>query len=324
MKFILAFVVAACAAVSAHAAPNDSIAFVKLPAEGPVSIPYRAAKAGTLVVDQTAGQVTSFKLDAPTPCSAQAVSASNPNMFATFNVLQAAGTIPLYGDKDAVFMKFGSGGSEATLVVLALLNPARCSVVGMAVNVPAQATEMPSLTTTDNYNAPAFAAEKKFLESIRGEYGYFSVEDLSANPSDPRFAYVFWKKDNPEMEGRMKLRRFKGDTVFKATVQSSVTRGSVTYSAYFKGGVVAYDKTAGSHYVLFHPEDASSWPSVLVLNGNYLFIGTHGEGVYAVNLKTFALGSVEVPEDYMTVDALSVKGGRLIVNKKFKAPLPSF
>jgi len=324
MKFILAFVVAVCAAVSAHAVPSDSISFVKLPSEGPVSVPYRAAKAGTLVIDQSVGQITSFKLDAPSPCSAQAVSASNPNMFAAFNVLLAAGTVPLYGDKDAVFMHFGSGGSEATLVVLALLNPARCSVVGVAVNFPAQATEMPSLTTTDNYNAPAFAAEKKFIEGVRKEYGYFSAEDLAANPSEPRFAYVFWKKDNPEMEGRLKLRRFKGDTAFKASVQSSVTRGSITYSAYFKAGVIAYDKASGSHYVLFHPEDAASWPSVLVLNGKYLFIGTHGEGVYAVNLKTFTLGSVEVPEDYMTVDALSVKGGKLIVNKKFKAPLPSF
>ena len=90
----------------------------------------------------------------------------------------------------------------------------------------------------------------------------------------------------------MTIRRFKGEPAEQSSTNDELVDGAVTYRAYFKSGVIAYDRSANEHYALFYPTDQYAWASVLKKLGPYLLIGTRGEGLAIVDTRTFQLRRV--------------------------------
>ena len=117
------------------------------------------------------------------------------------------------------------------------------------------------------------------------------------------------------------MRAFKG-TVSDGSKEAELKDGVVTYAAWFKSGVTAYDSVKNEFRPLYHPNDIYCWPTVLKRWGDYLIIGTNGEGVVFVNLKTETLLRSEDNSDAV-VQAISVKGNSVSVNDgEFTVALP--
>ncbi len=109
---------------------------------------------------------------------------------------------------------------------------------------------------------------------------------------------------------------------YSVSIEDELRKGDITYRAYFKGGVVVYDEESNEHFVLFHPDDMYSWPTVLRLIGSYLLIGTRGEGRAIINLQSFHLKRYRLSppnDEVMSMDVLHLK---IIVNEQEKIDLP--
>jgi len=204
-----------------------------------------------------------------------------------------------------------------------LIDPRDCGVAGLDLTVFHQSTRR----TTPETPVGRFAdlerrAERHFLNALKYRYGYVGPDDAARRKDDPEFAYYFWARDNGGIEdGVMKVRRYKGRPASLGSVEAEVSDGPRTYTAEFKAGVVVYDSAKDEHYVLYHPQDMYAFPVVLKLAGPYLVIGTRGEGIAAVELKTLRLKRVRFhgPDD--DVKTLEVKDGALVVNGVRTVPL---
>jgi hypothetical protein len=239
--------------------------------------------------------------------------------------IAAAGTVDLAGDgNDEIFVLNEDGGTGSHDEILLLLDPRDCSTSGLIVTVSHQATRATTPTAgVGKYGDPAREAEKKFLEGIKYRYGYIGPDDIEREKDNPLYAYYFWARDNGSLtEGRMKIRRFKGKPESKGSVEAELKDGPVTYTAQFKAGVVAYNAEKDQHYVLFHPQDMYSWPTVLAKAGHYLIIGTRGEGAAAVDLKTFRLKRFRFGRPDDDVKTIDVKGSSVLVNGTRPLKLP--
>ncbi len=139
------------------------------------------------------------------------------------------------------------------------------------------------------------------------------------------FAYHFWYKGNGNIEdGRMNIRRYKGRRKTRASIMDELRKDGITYTAYFKAGVVAYDQESNEHFVLFHPRDMYSWPTVLRFIGPYLLIGTRGEGLAITNLQSFHLKRYRLSPPNDEVRSLEVLHSQIVVNEQEKIDLPDF
>jgi len=89
-------------------------------------------------------------------------------------------------------------------------------------------------------------------------------------------------------------------------------------------GVVDYDEESNEHFVLFHPDDMYSWPTVLKLIGSYLLIGTRGEGLAIINLQSFYLKRYRLSPPNDEIGSLQVLDSQIVVNEQEKIDLPDF
>ncbi len=189
-----------------------------------------------------------------------------------------------------------------------------------------QATEaVTQISMSDYLFAEDFKRVEEFLESIKYEYGYIGEKEINEEIDNPDFAYYFWAKDNGSIEdGRMNIRRYKGRHETRASIEDELRKDGITYTAYFKGGIVAYDQESNEHFVLFHPDNMYSWPTVLRLIGHYLLIGTRGEGLAIINLQSFHLKRYRLSPPNDEVRSLEVLHSQIIVNEQEKIDLPDF
>lgn len=149
--------------------------------------------------------------------------------------------------------------------------------------------------------------KNEVLEKIKYEYGYLGEEEVTGQSNNPRFAYYFWKKDNGTIvDGKMIIRRYKGEDLTVSSISSQLRDGSLVYTEYFKAGVIAYDERRDEHFVLFHPE----YPHITDLKkiGPYLLIGTDGEGLAIINVETFHLKRYR---EYESISKLEVLGSKI-------------
>jgi hypothetical protein len=106
----------------------------------------------------------------------------------------------------------------------------------------------------------------------------------------------------------------------KASELAQVVAGDVTYTAFFKGGVWAYDSRTDESFVVFYPHDVYSWPTTLHQAGDWLLIGTRGEGSMLVNLRTWWLKRLD---HVAAVDRFEVHGDKALVNDTVEIALPA-
>jgi len=122
----------------------------------------------------------------------------------------------------------------------------------------------------------------------------------------------------------MKIRRYKGKYQCIPSITDELKEGSLLYTAYFKAGVVAYDEVSDEHFILFHPDDMYSWPTVLKKTDPYLLISTRGEGLAIVNTQTFHLKKYRFLPPNDVISDLEVLDSRIRINDSKEIDLPNF
>ena len=227
-------------------------------------------------------------------------------------------------ENEDIFFVTESGGTGGHLISLSLINIQKEELITLSLWFSSQATEaVTQVSTSDYFFAEDFQREEEFLESIKYEYGYIGEKEINEEANNPDFAYYFWAKDNGNIEdGRMNIRRYKGKNETRASIEDELRKGGITYTAYFKGGVVAYDEEFNEHFVLFHPDNMYSWPTVLKLIGPYLLIGTRGEGLAIINLQSFHLKRYRLSPPNDEVRSLEVLHSKIVVNEQEEIDLP--
>jgi len=241
--------------------------------------------------------------------------------------ISEVGTVDLSEDENEdIFFVAESGGTGGHLISLSLINIKKEELIRLSLWFSSQATEaVTQVSMSDYFFGEDFRREEEFLESIKYEYGYIGEKEINEEIDNPDFAYCFWTKDNGSIEnGRMNIRRYKGQHETGASINDELRRGGITYTAYFKAGVVAYDEESNEHFVLFHPDDMYSWPTVLRLIGPYLLVGTRGEGLATINLQSFHLKRYRLSPPNDEVRSLEVLHSKIVVNKQEKIDLPDF
>ncbi len=229
-------------------------------------------------------------------------------------------------ENEDIFFVTESGGTGGHLISLSLINIKKEELIRLSLWFSSQATEaVTQVSRSDYFFAEDFKKEEEFLESIKYEYGYIGEKEINEEKDNPDFAYYFWAKDNGSIEdGRINIRRYKGKRKTRASINDELREDGITYTAYFKGGVVAYDEESNEHFVLFHPDDMYSWPTVLKLTGPYLLIGTRGEGLAIINLQSFYLKRYRLSPPNDEVMSMEVLHSKIVVNEQEKIDLPDF
>ncbi|MFA5162523.1 MAG: hypothetical protein WC421_09775 [Elusimicrobiales bacterium] len=293
---------------------KSAISLIKMPDSGNPSVKAGEGKAARTVEFHEGSGGWSFMIGGG-GCSAGPASQADADFYAEFNRPDEMGVFSVPGGK-SVFVSAISGGTNATDTVLYAFNPDKCAAVAANIHRSGNETELSSATFTSNWKLPQMAAEREFLTKLMYEYGYADAAGAEANPSDPRYCWYLWQRDNGSA-GKLKLRWFKGAPNY--TVESQVKDGTIVYTAWFKSGVTAYDSVKKEFQPLYYPKDVYCWPTVLVRHGDYLIIGTNGEGIAFINLKTQTLsrdkkhGSAVVRSMKAGVGTVSVNDGEFTV-----------
>lgn len=240
--------------------------------------------------------------------------------------IEEAGTFDIDGDKvEDVFFVGGSGGSGASTRDLVVVSTTKLALVSLSLFQSHQATEaMAEATYSDNFTDSRFAAEQSFLERIKGAYAATEEEDVAGKEDDPQYIFYTWAKDNDAVEnGPLTVRRYPGKPAEFGSINAELADGPITYTAYFKAGVIAYNSETNEHYALFHPKDMYAWPTVLKKLGPYLLIGTRGEGLAIVHTKKFTLRRVR-PASASEVEKIEIVGSKIRLNGSVDIDAPAY
>jgi hypothetical protein len=212
-----------------------------------------------------------------------------------------------------VFFAAESESSGVRETMLSVFNPRSCSAVAIKLGFSNDLTHpFPHMALSAAYKKPGMEEEKALLLSAAEEYGYETPEKPAKDISDRRYAWYLWKQENPS-EGSLKLRWYQGAPDDGNSKEAEIQDGSVIYTAWFKGGVTQFDTRKKIFRPLYHPENPMAWPCSLLIWKDYLFIGTRGEGVKAVNLRTLTLKSVPSDEN---AEKIEMRQGQLHINGK--------
>ncbi len=242
--------------------------------------------------------------------------------------ITAVGTVDVEGRGDEELLVLNEdGGTGSHDEILLLVDPRDCGAAGLDITVMHQATHPVAAQTPlgrfQDLDDLRRRPERRFLNVLKYRYGYLSQDDVERDRSNPRYAYYFWARANGSVtDGPMKIRRCKGPPPSIDSVVQKLADGAVVYTADFKAGVVAYDEAKKEHYVLYHPQDLYHAPSVLKRAGPYLLIGTRGEGVAAVDLRTLSLRRLRFSGSDDDVKSLDIDGGKVYVNGTRELRLP--
>lgn len=101
----------------------------------------------------------------------------------------------------------------------------------------------------------------------------------------------------------------------RASLLDYVEDGNNVWLAYFKGGVYCYNKRSRRCKRIYFP-GTYDWPTSLAIVKNYLFVGTRGKGLAAINLSTnkvkeSVLSSLLKRTDFSVIEVLESFNGFL-------------
>jgi hypothetical protein len=160
-----------------------------------------------------------------------------------------------------------------------------------------------------------------FKPSIGVAYEPSRSRRISPNPetgADAASLYQYWRKYNSKTtNGPMKTRSVGGHVEDLSSVESELIAGKVKYTAYFKGGVLAYDSAQDITYPVFSPVNLYAWPRLLKAKQNFLVIG-YGEGIAVINIKTnwFYLDDFAKNDPMFNLESLDIKDHVVYVNEE--------
>ena len=139
---------------------------------------------------------------------------------------------------------------------------------------------------------------------------------------DPKVLY--WLERNGQTEeGKIEVTKYPGAYVTRASVLYEIADIDISYTSYFKGGIVAYDEELDEHYILFAPASLWNWSREGEKVGKYLVIGTLGEGLVVINLETLEMKRYRFDSPDNDVRILEIKGNKAIINETREIELPA-
>jgi len=239
--------------------------------------------------------------------------------------IEEVGTSDLHGDGTLDAFVVGASGDDGRtrdLIVVCSRTPGtiRLSLVpggdGTAI------TERPG----PDYAKPQFSVEQSFIERIKSVYGAERPDTAGdvATGGGKAGLFVDWMRDNGGLrDGPMTIRRLPGPPAGFGEPVARVSSAGVVYTAHRGYGVVAWEPGTREHFAVFHPADRDAWPTALVVEGPWLVIGTHGEGLAFVHTRTFRLRRVRPGGETDTVRTLEIVDGAVRVNGVKRVDLPA-
>ncbi len=230
--------------------------------------------------------------------------------------------VDLYAPSDQAIVLFSASiGTGGYGVGLTMINPKTGQFVELDLTqVYNPMNVLTKQSPSANYDKPQFAAERAYLEELKYTHGFCTDATTIATESDP-FVYAVhrWGVANGEItEGVMRTERIPGQhrqTGNPATVLS----GPITYSAFFKGAVWAYDADADESFVVFCAD--IPFITEIYLDGDWLLIDSDHEGLAIVNVTTWQLRRLGIYVDEVTDFAVNEEAGTATIND-FRVDLP--
>lgn len=224
------------------------------------------------------------------------------------------GWIDLKGNgQKSRFKVIGNWGSRQSEKFLTLVSPGKPDPVKLYLFWDSLCMYYPpGVKWSANADDPDYAEEREFLEKIKYAYGYISEEDILARSDDPNFAIHLWGKNNGRIqEGRITIRKYKGQPGNLSNAKPRLEEGPMIYASY-RSGVMAYDRQADEHFLVFYPDSGWFPPNILAKADSWLLIGTWGGVLVAVDLEDYYLkrfeslkgtiGKIEVTDSKIVID----------------------
>ncbi len=240
------------------------------------------------------------------------------DFFAPYSTPVEAGSVKLSKGR-SVFLAAESASSGAWETILSVFNPEICKAAAIKLSFSVSLIHpFPHIEYSSAFEKSVLKEEKDFLLSLAPEYGYETPEKPAKDISDRQYAWYLWKKENPS-EGPLKLRWYPGAPDEDNLKEAEIKNGKMIYTACFKGGVTQFDIKKNRFRPIYHAETSLTWPVSLLIWKNYLFIGTNGEGLKTINLKTMTLKN---PPSEKHIQQMEIRNKKLYINgksTKFKA-----
>jgi hypothetical protein len=220
-----------------------------------------------------------------------------------------------------IFFAEGSHGTGSGADVFYLYAPNSQRLFSMTVEETRDPYYRTWLVPCRELKAPQNAIYLEALESRMEKFRIMAEVRITDEAPD-----VLWYMDNGFLKfGKAKLRRFPGPPAFGASPLARHKDGSIEWYAYFKGPVIGHDVSSDEHFVIYGPETMYRWPTCFASNGEFLWFGTRGDGVFQYDkqqgfLKQMPPGLLrECPPD---VSALELRGAKLVVNGSCEFGVP--
>lgn len=228
-------------------------------------------------------------------------------------------------DKDGINEIFYVNKSEGTgfsSYYLSVYSPKYQELFSLSLGFKHSAAEpVPKVETSSNLDLEKFKVVKNFLDTIKKDYGYTDVQELSKRQDDPELAAYFWKVDNGYIkEGKIKIRKYRGKPSLSGSILDTLEREDFIWYACFKGGVYKYNKKEDTFFVIYFPENVYYWPTVLRKKGNFLYIGTRGEGLIIYHIENQILKQF-VNKEIEDIDKITIDNNEMLINESYKVPL---
>ncbi len=240
------------------------------------------------------------------------------------------GTIDIDNDgNEEIFIHGVTSGSGYIIDILQIFYPVTNEIVDLSLSDSKHHAEIfLFVDRSSNFYDKKFKKARVFLEKLKYYYGY-EDEKIGAikNINNPNtwYAPYYWALWNDKINnGKMKIKKYKHNTPISIPIEElTIQDGDIFYTPAFKGGVTAYNKKTNEEYVIFYPHALHSWPIALKKYKQYLFIGTHGEGLAVVNTNNFHLRRYLFRE-YDSIDSLRFEGDKVILSNTDTIPMPKF
>jgi hypothetical protein len=166
---------------------------------------------------------------------------------------------------------------------------------------------------------------RRILEAHAIRRGFLKREHWDLD--DPQYAAARWLRDNgSNPEGRLLLHPFRGKPALQSSISAEVDTETHTWTAFYKGPVCCYEKSADIHFVVYAPDWMYDWAKGLAWDGQRAWFGIHcSNGVLCFNYEQKSLrritkvGSVELPE----VESIKCEDGNVVLNNNLILPRAS-
>ncbi len=233
------------------------------------------------------------------------------------------GTVDLdgTGHEDLFFVaKSGGSGSETKDLYFLHLRTQRLLHLSLWFDFNA-ANPITGISRRKNFDDDWLLTQRRFLETIKHDYGFIGEQEALQQERNPESAYFFWMRDNGNIQdGKLKLRRYSGKCGDGASVVDELVDDSIVYRAYFRAGLEAYDRNTDEHFIVFHPESMYDSPSMLRKVGPHLIFAA-GKELVVFNVKTQHLKRYRFGE---VVENLDVRDSTIRINRSEEIPFPKF